>query len=225
MKKIFYILIMTMAMVFFFQNCNSGTELMSEKIPGLEGINNSDQNNTGSGILKFFIKSGKRSGSSSLAGIAGTKEDITSLIVTIVDLEVHRTSDSDASWHSLPVEDGEFDLIAMDANGWSEVFSNAAVTAGSYNKIRFEVSGAIVTTESGTYDVSIPSGVIKIGIPFVVNDDGTTEITIEIDPEASLKIVGNKNDPKYKMSPVIHVSSVDEEDGDDDDDDDDDDED
>lgn len=213
MKKIFYLLIIAVAAIFFFQNCNSGTELQGENNPGL---NNVDQNNnSGSGTLRFLLTSGKSSGSSSLAGISCNKEDVLNLFVTIQNLEVHRTSDSDAGWISLPIENGTYDLIALDAQAWSELISNTEITPGSYNKIRFEVTDAQVTTESGTYDVKIPSGVIKMGISFTVFEDGTTEITIEIDPKASLKITGNKKNPKYMLSPVIHIKSVDEEEEDD----------
>ncbi len=210
MKKILYFSIIAVAATFFFHNCASVTELLEDNNPG----NDLNQN---SGTLRFVMTSGSSSGSSSLAGIAtNSKEDILSLIVTIEDLQVHRTSDSDAGWISLPIEKGEYDLILMDIKAWSELLSNTDVAPGTYNKFRFEVTGALVTTESGTYDVEIPSGVIKIGIPFIVNDDGTTEITLEIDPHASLKVKDDKKkDPTYKLSPVFHVTSVDE-DGDDD---------
>ena len=111
MKKILYFSIIAVAAIFFFQNCTSGTELQ------LLGENNPGNDlNQSSGTLRFLIASGSSSGSSSLAGIAtNNKEDILSLIVTIEDLQVHRTSDSDAGWISLPIENGTFDLIALDA--------------------------------------------------------------------------------------------------------------
>jgi hypothetical protein len=216
MKKILIIIVAVVAM-FLFHNCNSSTELQDENILGND-FNLNNISNTGK--FRVLLTAGGSSKSSYLAGIySNNKENVINLFVTIQNLKVHRTSDSNAGWISLPIETGTYDLIALDTKAWSEIISNTEITTGYYNKIRFEVTDAQVTTESGTYDVKIPSGIIKIGIPFTVFEDCTTEITIEIDPEASLKITGNKKNPKYMLSPVFHIKSVDEDEVEDDDDD------
>jgi len=125
------------------------------------------------------------------------------------NLEVHRTSDSNAGWISLPVTNGTYDLIALDAKSLAKKLSKTLIKAGNYNMIRIEVTGAKVTTASGAYDARIPSGKIKMNVPFIVNSDGTTEILIEANPKASLIIAGNKNNPKYILKPVLHIKKVD----------------
>lgn len=204
MKKAIIIGSVIILLMGFFGGCKKG-ELLDE--------GNTILDNTKPGIFKLMITSGSKSGLMTVA--AANKEDVIGLVVIIENLEVHRTSDENSGWISLPIVDGTFDLMMMDAAAWEEIISQTEISAGNYNKLRFAVTGAQVTTESGIYNAEIPSGVIKINIPFVVYEDGTTEITISVDPEASLKVTGNKTNPKYKLVPVLKVTKVDEDDGDD----------
>jgi hypothetical protein len=99
----------------------------------------------------------------------------------------------------------------MELGTIEAVIAAAEILAGNYNQIRFGVDTAQVTTASGDYEAEVPSGKLKINVPFVVHAEGTTEVIIAIDPGASLKISGKKDDPKYKLQPVIHVAGVEEE--------------
>ena len=109
------------------------------------------------------------------------------------------------------VRDIKLDLIALDNASLEEIIASTEIESGNYNKIRFAVISATVTTESGIYEAEIPSKVIKISVPFVVYEDGHTEITVEINPKASLNISGSKNNPKYILRPVLKVTDVEEE--------------
>ena len=88
----------------------------------------------------------------------------------------------------------------------SELISKAAVNPGTYNQMRFIIDSATVITDSGSYDATIPSGEIKMNFQFSVNEDGKTTINIEINPKASLIKTGNKKNPKYILSPVLHLN-------------------
>jgi len=210
MKKILYMGIIIILMMALVNNCQKSSVVQED--------NNFLSKDNNVGTIRLVITSGSKSSLTKVT--ASNKEDVIGLVVTIENLEVHRTSDSDAGWISLPIMDSTFDLMILDAAAWEEIISQTEIAAGNYNKLRFAVTGALVTTESGIYEAEIPSEVIKINIPFVVFEDRTTEITIDVDPEASLKVTGNKTNPKYKLNPVLKVSKVDEEDGDDTDEDD-----
>lgn len=193
-------------MVFVFStiNCNTGTELSNSGGAGSEIA----QNEISSGTLNFFISSAAISGTTNiLYSEAGTKEEIRSLIVFITELEVHRTGDSDAGWKVLPLSGEDFDLIELDILMWADLLSSTDPEKGEYNKIRLNVSSAIVTTDKGTFEAEVPGNKIKINVPFSVHEDGTTEINIAIDPVASLKSTGNKNNPKYFLNPVLKITS------------------
>ena len=208
MKKILYVSILIFMMIFLINNCKKSSELQE----------NEDyiELGTKTGTFKFSITADSASNIAMIA-YQSNKEDVISLVVTIENLDVHRTSDHDAGWISLPISDGTFDLMVLDATSWAEIISTTEIAAGNYNKFRFDVTGAQVTTESGVYEAEVPSGTIKVNVPFIVYEDGTTEVTIEVDPEASLKVTGNKDNPKYKLNPVLKVTKVDEEEEDDDD--------
>lgn len=193
-------------MIFLINSCKKSSELQ-ENEDYAEG--------TKTGTFKFYITADSASNIAMIASQAN-KEDVISLVVTIENLDVHRTSDQDAGWISLPISDGTFDLMALDAASWAEIISETEIAAGNYNKFRFAVTGAQVTTESGVYEAKVPSGTIKVNVPFIVHEDGTTEVTIEVDPKASLIVTGNKDNPKYILNPVLKVTNVEEEDDDDD---------
>ncbi len=200
-----FILILLIAiLLMFLSGCNEGSELANR------GDINSEYELTDndSGTLNFFITATQLSGTVNLAyGKEGMKEDILSLIITISELEVHRTGDSDAGWKILPLAAESFDLIELDRSIWSDLVSSTNPEPGVYNKIRISVSEASVKTESGTFPAVVPGDKIKIKVPFRVNKDGTTEITMSIDPKASLKKTGNKKDPKYFLNPVLKIIS------------------
>ena len=209
MKKVLYVTILIFMMIFLINSCKKSSELQ-------ENEDYVEELGTKTGTFKFYITADSATNAATIAS-QPNKEDVISLVVTIENLEVHRTSDQDAGWISLPISDGTFDLMALDATSWAEIISETDIAAGNYNKFRFAVTGAQVTTESGVYDAEVPSGKIKVNVPFIVYEDGTTEITIEVDPKASLKVTGNKDNPKYKLNPVLKVTNVDEEEDDDDD--------
>lgn len=205
MKKGLVISILIFMMMFLINNCKKSSDL--------QGIDDNSELGTTKGVFKFYISADSTPSTASILS-QSNKEDIIGLVVTIENLEVHRTSDGDAGWISIPISDGTFDLMVLDSASWAEIISETEIAAGNYNKFRFAVPGAQVTTESGVYEAEVPSDKIKVNVPFIVYEDGTTELTIEVDPEASLKVTGNKNNPKYKLDPVLKVTKSEEEAGD-----------
>jgi len=186
-------------------NCNTGTELFHNGSMGSEYT----QSETTSGTLNFFISATEYSGIKNIAyGKAGARGDIRSLIVTITELEIHRIGDGDSGWKVLPMSGDSFDLIELDRLICSDLLSSTNPEKGEFNKIRLNVSAAIVTTDNGTYDVEVPGNKININMPFSVHEDGTTEVTISIDSKSSLRSTGNKNNPKYFLNPVLKVTTI-----------------
>lgn len=198
------IIVFVISLLFGF-NCNTGTELSNSGSMDSE-LTESDLN---SGTLNFFMTASGATGSAIVSkSEISLKEEIRSLIVTITELEVHRISDGDAGWKALPLSGYSFDLIELDRLIWADLLSSTNPEKGEYNKIRLNLLKAIVTTESGTYDVEVPGDKIKINLPFSVHEDGTTEVTISVDPKSSLKSTGNKDNPKYFLNPVLKVSTI-----------------
>ena len=202
MNKKWIVLSLALLFVLFISACKKSDALDAVD----DTIINQEINGRTAGVFSFSVTA--RGSGSARFGIAAKPEEVTGLVITIDQVQVHRTSDSDAGWHTVSIEEGSFDL--MELGTIEAVVAEAEITAGNYNQIRFGIDLALVTTASGEYEAEVPSGKLKINVPFVVHDDGTTEVTISIDPKASLKISGKKDNPKYKLHPVIHVEGVEE---------------
>ena len=204
MKKILFPLMLSFLLVFMMVSCEK-SDLLNNSNEKNALFNNSNENlSQGTFSLSLIAKA-----KSNLNYDKNRKpEDVTSLIITIDQLEVHKTSNSEAGWHTITINETTIDLMKLGAI--EGIIASEEIPAGDYNQIRFKVDSAQVTTESGEYDAEVPSGKIKINVGFTVHEDGSTVVTISIDPKASLKISGNKNNPKYKLSPVIHLIGVDE---------------
>lgn len=204
MKKILFPLMLSFFLVFMMVSCEKN-DLLNNSNEKNDFLSNSNENlSQGTFSLALATKA-----KSSLDYHNNNKpEDVTSLIITIDQLEVHQTSNSEAGWHTISIDETTIDLMKLGAI--EDIIASEEIPAGDYNKIRFKVDSAQVTSESGEYDAQVSSGKIKINVGFTVHEDGSTVVTISIDPKASLKISGNKNNPKYKLSPVIHLIGVDE---------------
>jgi len=204
MKNLMIILLTAAALIMIFvPGCNEGTELAAST-----DINSEyDLINNHSGTLNFFITATELPGTVNIAyGKKGSQEDILSLVASIGELEIHKTGEQ-SGWKILSLSAGSFDLMELSNSIWSDLIASANPETGQYNQIRIYVSGATVKTSSGTYEAVVPSGKIKLMVPFTVHEDGTTEITIAFDPKASLKSTGNKKNPKYFLNPVLKVTS------------------
>jgi hypothetical protein len=140
------------------------------------------------------------------SGIEKKPEAVTKLVVTLSGLEVHRVAAGEESgWIPLTPPSGSIDLISL--NNIEKLISSTEITNGSYNLIRFLIDSAIVTTESGTYDATVPSSKIDVSVKFDIISGEMTIIVLAADPSASLVITGGPN-PKYLLKPVLKVKKV-----------------
>lgn len=146
------------------------------------------------------------SGATLSSNLTAGNENVTKIEVTLTGLEVHQTSAAaESGWVSLTVPSGSFDLMAIESV--ENLISSTEITAGSYNQIRFYVSTARVTTDSGTYTAEVPSSKISVAVQFEVQSGDVTEVVLTWDPDASLNQTG-QNPPTFKLQPVIHVKRV-----------------
>lgn len=196
MKKILLLSSIIITLIFIAAGCKQSGE-----IEGRAGEPLSD-----TGYFSFCIK---QAGSVASLEVKTKPEAVTALVITIDQVEVHRLGDSDAGWSDIDIEESTFDL--MELGTIEEVIASSQIPTGEYNQLRFRINTAQVTTESGDYEADIPSGKLKINVSFTVFEDGSTEVTISIDPKASLVVAGNPSNPKYLLKPVIHVVGVEEE--------------
>lgn len=175
---------------------------------------------------------------------ANDSENYSAVYITISKIEAHIAGEDEATegewivlrdWSNenglvLPV----FDLMIL--KDVSELLIDGSFDAGKYTQLRLFVTKASILVEteeikedsklievtdevpSDAINVEIPS-VYQTGLklihPFEVNEDETTELTIDFDAEKSIVKTGNG---EYKLQPDIKIvtGSTDEEDGEED---------
>lgn len=133
----------------------------------------------------------------------------------IVAVRIHQSADigeSDAGWRELPVSAS----IAMPINlltlqgGVLLTLCEAQLPAGHYQQIRLVLAPntgteppfnqSVVTTDSVSHPLEVPSGTIKIVHGFDVQTPEVTELTLDFNALLSVKKRGNGT---YFMTPVI----------------------
>lgn len=199
MKKNSVILFILVWLVFLVNGCKENSDL--EERVRVDG----DIITLGGGTFTFSIRN---SGSNAPVPVRAKPEDVTALVITIDQVEVHRYGGSESGWYTVDIEESTFDL--MEIGAIEEVIASSDIPAGDYNLLWFQIDSAQVTTESGEHEAEVPSGKLKLEVPFTVYEDGSTEVTISIDPQGSLIVAGPPSDPKYLLKPVIHVVDVEE---------------
>jgi hypothetical protein len=201
MKRNMVVFFVIIGLVFLANGCKENNELdfndrvgVEEEIVTLQG-----------GTFSFSIRP---SGSNASLDKQGKPEDVLALVITIDQVEVHKLEGSDSGWYTIDIEASTLDV--MEPGVIEQVIASSEIPAGEYNQLRFQIDSAQVTTESGEYEAEVPSGKLKINVPFTIFEDGATEVTITIDPRASLVVAGPPSNPKYLLRPVIHVTDIEE---------------
>ena len=130
--------------------------------------------------------------------------DATEVNVHITGLTVKR---SGAPVERISNDIGTVDLLTLQDTSMLLVTAN--VTAGDYEFIQVELSeddSSVVEEGTGTeFPLSIASDEIKVLNGFHVNANGTTEILLDFDAEASLRHLGNG---EWMLTPVISQANA-----------------
>lgn len=158
---------------------------------------------------------------------APAKEEITSILVTVNSLEIHKLGsgetqqakgtepeegtqesedDNSGGWTTIEIDEdvNEFDLLKVKEN--PEMLASLDVETGYY-KIKIGVEKVVITF--GTGDAAhkeiakVPSGKIKFNQAFEVTEDGITDLLFDFDAAQSVNVTGNG---KVMFKPVIKLS-------------------
>ncbi len=84
--------------------------------------------------------------------------------------------------------------------------TNLLLPAGEYNWIRFDVSDtagdSYIVIDGNQYDLTIPSGELKLNTGFTIPVDGVANFTVDFDLRHSIV---NSNGNSYKLKPVLRL--------------------
>jgi len=147
--------------------------------------------------------------------------NITSLVLTFSEVSVHKASNAEqintsteemnitesnetqeAGWVVVVNETQTVDLLQF--TDVSKILGQETLDAGRYTQIRLKIDSGTVTIDGVTYNLTIPSRVLKLNRGFVLEENTTLKLTLDFNVEKSLVKTGNNS---FKLKPVIAVVS------------------
>jgi hypothetical protein len=148
---------------------------------------------------------------------APPEEEVTSIMVTVESVEVHKaaaqqeqeqsatnSTDEKAGWLPLDILAGNETFDLLQIQGIEEVLAVAELEAGNYTQIRMTISNVQVRLGDGDLqDVILPSGNLKFIHPFNIVGGQTTALLFDFDAEKSVNVTGSG---QIIVKPVVKLS-------------------
>ena len=148
---------------------------------------------------------------------APPEEEVTSIMVTVESVEVHKaaaqqeqqqsatnSTDEKAGWLPLDILAGNETFDLLQIQGIEEVLAVAELEAGNYTQIRMTISNVQVRLGDGDLqDVILPSGKLKFIHPFDIVGGQTTALLFDFDAEKSVNVTGSG---QIIVKPVVKLS-------------------
>lgn len=128
--------------------------------------------------------------------------DVTITGVIVYPAEETMPDPAPGSPLSLMTHPETFDLLTL-TGGATALLASGEVLAGSYSRIRLEVSDATLTYKDGTTQVlKIQPGKVDVPIGFEVGVDEQTQVTLDFDAAASVQ-VNETASGEFILRPVV----------------------
>ncbi|MDD5037752.1 MAG: DUF4382 domain-containing protein [Dehalococcoidales bacterium] len=156
---------------------------------------------------------------------APPKEEVTSIMVTIESVTVHKavaeqeqqqssdnategTTDNttdESGWLPLDILAGKETFDLLKVKGIEEVLAVTELEAGKYTQIRMTITSVQVKLGDGELqEATLPSGKLKFTHPFDVVAGETTALLFDFDAEKSVNVTGSD---RITVKPVVKLST------------------
>ncbi|MEM7824051.1 MAG: DUF4382 domain-containing protein [Candidatus Aenigmatarchaeota archaeon] len=140
-------------------------------------------------------------------------QNITALTITIDKITAHFSTQN-----VTPTEEGT-ETNETEGTGWVtilrgpkmvdlvdvkdlyDILGETELPAGQYTQVRVYVSSATVTTDAGTFNLTIPSDAIKFVRPFMIEPNKTTSLIMDWDADKSVVFAG----PNIILKPTVKL--------------------
>ncbi len=166
--------------------------------------------------------SGSDTGRLALSLTDAPSDHYQAVYVTIREIAVHSEDDMEGSWTVIAQPNRTYDLLAL-ANGVRERLALADLSAGHYTQLRLVIGDAaelganifgqthpypnyVIDDEDGIHPLKVPSGFqtgVKLVHGFDINENGTTELTLDFDASRSVVVAGRSG--QYLLKPTVQV--------------------
>jgi hypothetical protein len=137
-----------------------------------------------------------------IADAAANMSAISSIVVTIDNISVHR---SGGSWVDVSTAPKSYDLLQLNAKGTKALLAEMGLEQGIYYEIRLGISNVVVTDSAGSHDAKLPSGVLKIVGRLAVNVNQTSTVSFDFIANESLHATGNG---EYILAPIVKLQTA-----------------
>lgn len=120
--------------------------------------------------------------------------------VTFSEISVHLVPD----WITIVGDPITADLLDFN-NGETLLLGSESLPTGKYTQIRLHISNAEIVIDGIAHPMTIPSGELKLGPQFTIEDGMTYELVLDFDVEKSVVVSGPNDNPEYKLKPHIRT--------------------
>jgi hypothetical protein len=115
----------------------------------------------------------------------------TAIVITATDLRVNQTSgETEGAW--LTVVEGEHTFDLLQVVGKEQSLGLSELAPGTYNQIRMDIQGVVITRGGEEIVGEVPSSVLRIVRPFEVIAGQTTVLTFDFDADRSVVAAGDR---------------------------------
>lgn len=117
--------------------------------------------------------------------------EITAIVITATDLRVNQASgETEGVW--LTVVEGEHTFDLLQVVGKEQSLGLSELAPGTYNQIRMDIQGVVITRGGEEIVGEVPSSVLRIVRPFEVIAGQTTVLTFDFDADRSVVAAGDR---------------------------------
>ena len=143
---------------------------------------------------------GPETGTVEIRATDAPPEDVTSIVVTIDNIQVHKAGADADSWVTVPLTLPTFDLV--DIQGVQVFLGSATVAVGSYTQIRLDVTNVDVTLGGETVSAELPSDKLKVVRTWDVEEGDTTVLTLDFEADKFVIVTGSG---RVQVKPVLKL--------------------
>lgn len=124
---------------------------------------------------------------------------VSSVMITITGVELHNSIEG---WTRVSINSTTLDLLKLQGENSNALLADVALSEGTYNQIRLNISEVTVTDVNGVQKATIPSSELKFAGDLKVAHNGTTSVIFDFIVNDSLHMTGKG---EYILAPVIDV--------------------
>ncbi len=128
-------------------------------------------------------------------------EDISSIVVTVANIQVHKAGADGDSWVTVVPAPEPFDLLLIQGDA-TVLLGSETVEAGRYTQIRLDVTNVDVTLEGETVSAELPSDKLKVVRTWEVVANETTVLILDFEADQFVIVTGSG---QVRVMPVLNL--------------------